>query len=678
MSTASAPASPPNTSAGSNAPTLPPTSNGGDNAPSPSTAPPTSNAPTVRTSRPSPPSPSPEPQPQPSPSPPPPPSPSPPPPPPPPPPPSPSPDPPPPPPPPPPSPSPNPRPTAASPPPPPPPPEPAPSPAPPPPPNPSPNPPPEIPAPPPPQSQPLPPIPPSDPANNPPSREPASSDAPINQQVQQQQQGEVSSSFAASNAAIDGAAAATTTARDSPMPTTTDVSSTLVSPTASFESISGVVSRSAGRTSTAAGAGKFTGTMTAAFNASSTVDFGGAISGSDANGAAGVSIGVVFAIVAGCVAAAALLVTLAVWWIRRDNNKTGGGGIHKQGAISGRKDVSSVVFWSKWNKNEKPEMQQPFLVADGGAAGAGAGAVDENASSTLAVPPLLPIESLKEVEHVVVGNSVLGQIEEEDEDEEDAEEEEEDAGLMEVAPLSATESFASTNPLASQDTSRPLTEQQPQPQVAVASEAITTEVSKKPILLDNIPQPVLAASSTSPKITTLSVAADTPRTRRKLLGFLPRITAPRKQSATEISPSTKVQATTATTTAATTSSAAISRAYQMHRPQPTIHQTPADTAAAAAALPSNLVPPAAYEQFQQDLALQYMYGLTNEQQQQLHQHQQHQYFSQYQMMHQTAPELSGMSQEYINSWWQAFYQQNPVLAQEYYEAALKAQREGRL
>ncbi|KAJ3245817.1 hypothetical protein HDU78_008549 [Chytriomyces hyalinus] len=677
MSTASAPASPPNTSAGSNAPTLPPTSNGGDNAPSPSPAPPTSNVPTVRTSRPSPPSPSSEPQPQPSPSPPPPPSPSPPPPPPPPPP-SPSPDPPPPPPPPPPSPSPNPRPTAASPPPPPPPPpEPAPSPAPPPPPNPSPNPPPEIPAPPPPQSQ-SPPIPPSDPANNPPSREPASSDAPINQQVQQQQ-GEVSSSFAASNAAIDGAAAATTTARDSPMPTTTDVSSTLVSPTASFESISGVVSRSAGRTSTTAAAGKFTGTMTAAFNASSTVDFGGAISGSDANGAAGVSIGVVFAIVAGCVAAAALLVTLAVWWIRRDNNKTGGGGgVHKQGAISRRKDVSSVVFWSKWNKNEKPEMQQPFLVADGGAAGAGAGAVDENASSTLAVPPLLPIESLKEVEHVVVGNSVLGQIEEEDEDEEDAEEEEEeDTGLMEVAPLSATESFASTNPLASQDTSRPLTEQQPQPQVAVASEAITTEVSKKPSLLDNIPQPVLAASSTSPKITTLSVAADTPRTRRKLLGFLPRITAPRKQSATEISPSTKVQAaTTATTPTTTTSSAAISRAYQMHRPQPTIHQTPADTAAAA--LPSNLVPPAAYEQFQQDLALQYMYGLTNEQQQQLHQHQQHQYFSQYQMMHQTAPELSGMSQEYINSWWQAFYQQNPVLAQEYYEAALKAQREGRL
>ncbi|KAJ3401057.1 hypothetical protein HDU80_006365 [Chytriomyces hyalinus] len=678
MSTASAPASPPNTSAGSNAPTLPPTSNGGDNAPSPSPAPPTSNVPTVRTSRPSP-SPSPEPQPQPSPSPPPPPSPSPPPPPPPPPP-SPSPDPPPPPPPPPPSPSPNPRPTAASPPPPPPPPEPAPSPAPPPPPNPSPNPPPEIPAPPQPQSQ-SPPIPPSDPANNPPSRETAFSDAPINQQVHQQ--GEVSSSFAASNAAIDGAAAATTTARDS-MPTTTDVSSTLVSPAASLESISGVVSRSAARTSTT-GPGKFTGTITA-FNASSTVDFGGTISGPDANGA-GVSIGVVFAIVAGCVAAAALLVTLAVWWIRRDNNKTGsGGGTHKQGAISGRKDmVSSVVFWSKWNKNEKPEMQQPFLVADGGGAAA---AVDENASSTLAVPPppLLPIESLKEVEHVVVGNSVLGQIEEEDEDEDEEEKEEkEDAGLMEVAPLSATESFASTNPLASQDTSRPLTEQQPQPQPqVVASEAITTEVSKKP-MLDNIPQPVLAASSASPKIATLSVAADTPRTRRKLLGFLPRITAPRKQSATEISPSAKVQATaTTTTTTATTSSAAISRAYQMHRPQPTIHQTPADAAAtAAAALPSNLVPPAAYEQFQQDLALQYMYGLTNEQQQQLHQHQQqqqqqHQYFSQYQMMHQTAPELSGMSQEYINSWWQAFYQQNPVLAQEYYEAALKAQREGRL
>ncbi|KAJ3225426.1 hypothetical protein HDU81_007938 [Chytriomyces hyalinus] len=675
MSSASAPASSRNPSApASNAPTLSPTSNGSDNSPSP--VPPTSNAPTVRTSRP-PLSPSPEPQPSPSPQPPP--SPSPPPPPPPP---SPSPDPPPSPPPPP-SPSPNPRPTAASPPPPPPQPDPAPSPAPPPPPlpqnpspnppsnppsNPSPNPPnapPEIPAPAQPQPQPQSPsVPPAaDPAtnnnnNNPPSREIASDPAaPIVQQVQQQQQGEVSPSFAASIPAIDGAAA-TTTARDS-MPTDVSPPTARVSQTVTFSSSAGV-SRSGARTST--GAGRVTGTITA-FNASSTVEFGGAISGSNSNGT-GVGIGVVFAIVAGCVAAAALLVTLAVWWIRRDNNKLGGG--HEEGSGSARKDLGGV-FWSKWNKREKSEVQQAFLVADG--------AADENASSpeTPPPPPLMPLASLDEVEHGVVADSVPGQVEAV---------EDEDAGLMEVAPLSATESFSSTNPLASNDTSVPLTGQQPQ--THVLSSGAAAEDVKQP-LLENVSEPTAPLTSTSTKIATLSVAADAPpKSRKEFLGFIKRLTA-RKQSAPEPA-SAKLQtqpATTATTTAATTTtattttSAAISRAYQMHRPQPTVHQTPPVTITPDAAVTTNSVPPSAYEQFQQDLALQYMYGLTNEQQQQLHQQQQHQYFSQYQM-HQTAPELSGMSQEYINSWWQAFYQQNPVLAQEYYEAALKAQREGRL
>ncbi|KAJ3221913.1 hypothetical protein HDU81_010260 [Chytriomyces hyalinus] len=126
----------------------------------------------------------------------------------------------------------------------------------------------------------------------------------------------------------------------------------------------------------------------------------------------------------------------------------------------------------------------------------------------------------------------------------------------------------------------------------------------------------------------------------------------------------------------------ISRAYQQHRPKPTVQQiVTSDNAPllAESGQISSASGVSASEQNQafspvygisQDMAQQYMYGMTYEQQQE-----QLRYYMQNQA-YLSPPDVSGMSQEYINSWWQAYFQHDPVAAQECYEAALKAQHGG--
>ncbi|KAI8837288.1 hypothetical protein BJ741DRAFT_604308 [Chytriomyces cf. hyalinus JEL632] len=126
----------------------------------------------------------------------------------------------------------------------------------------------------------------------------------------------------------------------------------------------------------------------------------------------------------------------------------------------------------------------------------------------------------------------------------------------------------------------------------------------------------------------------------------------------------------------------ISRAYQQHRPKPTVQQIVTSDNAPLLAQSGQISSAGGVSESEQNQALfpvygisqemaqQYMYGMTYEQQQE-----QLRYYMQNQAYH-SPPDMSGMSQEYINSWWQAFFQHDPVAAQECYEAALKAQRGG--
>ncbi|KAJ3263354.1 hypothetical protein HDU77_010884 [Chytriomyces hyalinus] len=186
---------------------------------------------------------------------------------------------------------------------------------------------------------------------------------------------------------------------------------------------------------------------------------------------------------------------------------------------------------------------------------------------------------------------------------------------------------------------------------------------------DHATLPESNPASMSSSIGTVPIAAKTTRESKYQLGKK-KVSKKTSESGSSLSERTVV------------TPADISRAYQQHRPKPTVQQIVTSDNAPLLAQSGQISSAGGVSESEQNQALfpvygisqemaqQYMYGMTYEQQQE-----QLRYYMQNQAYH-SPPDMSGMSQEYINSWWQAFFQHDPVAAQECYEAALKAQRGG--